>query len=40
MPDVVTKGYKVVIFYYRREILINIKTYERQTIFYDKKQKN
>lgn len=25
MPEVVTKGYKVVIFYYRYEILINIK---------------
>lgn len=40
MPEVVTKGYKFVIIYYRREIIINIKNYERQTIFYDKKQKN
>ena len=40
MPNVVTKGYKFVIIYYRREILINIKYYEMQTIFHDKKQKN
>lgn len=38
MPKVVTKGYKVVIISYINGILINSKSYERQTIFYDKKQ--
>ena len=39
MPDVVTKGYKVVIISYKSEINISdTKYYERQKIFYDKKQ--
>ena len=39
MPDVVTKGYKIVIISYKLAInIIKIKYYERQKIFYDKKQ--
>jgi hypothetical protein len=39
MPNVVTKGYKFVIFSYKLAINISdIKNYERQKIFYDKKQ--
>ena len=39
MPEVVTKGYKIVIISYKLEIYItDIKNYERQKIFYDKKQ--
>ena len=39
MPNVVTKGYKLVIISYKLEIYISdTKYYERQKIFYDKKQ--
>ena len=39
MPNVVAKGYKIVIISYKLEIYTtDIKNYERQKIFYDKKQ--
>ena len=39
MPNVVTKGYKSVIISYKLAINItDIKNYERQKLFYDKKQ--
>ena len=39
MPNVATKGYKFVIISYKLAInIIRYKNYERQKIFYDKKQ--